>query len=284
MPQALAVAKYTLLELTRRRLVFVIVAIGVALVAGLGIAPHVLPGDHTDQDRVIALLTGLQGVVPTAMTLCAFAVGMTVINHDLDSGAVVSIFAKPISRASYTGGKLIAATGLLLLISAIFTSGSLIVVAANGGSVYGVVFWTCAALAANIVLLMLLVMILTVYINNVVAAALVLVFNYLAAQTQSLHAMVQHNVITDAIARTLVNIAYWGVPHELISNLQRQIMQMQLDTRELVVGATCDGHGSCYNPLDRVPGASGAVDIIFWAAYLVALGLVLFWAVRRKQV
>jgi hypothetical protein len=33
-----------------------------------------------------------------------------------------------------------------------------------------------------------------------------------------------------------------------------------------------------------VPGASGAVDVIFWAGYLVALALVLFWAVRRKQV
>ena len=277
MPQALAVARYTLLELTRRQLLFVIVAIGVVLVAGLGILPHVLPGNQTDKDRLIVLLTGLQGIVPTAMTLCAFAVGMTVINHDLDSGAVVSIFAKPISRASYTGGKLIAATGLLLLIAAIFAVGSMIVVAANGGGVYGVVFWTCAALAANIVLLMLLVMVLTVYINNVVAAAIVLAFNYVAGQLITLHAMVVHNVITDAIAKALINVAYWGVPHELISNLQRQIMQMQLDTRELV-----DLGGS--RPLDRVPGASGTIDILFWAAYLVALGLVLFWAVRRKQV
>jgi hypothetical protein len=82
----------------------------------------------------------------------------------------------------------------------------------------------------------------------------------------------------------VINVAYWGVPHELVSNLQRQIMQMQLDTRELVVGPLCNGNGSCYNPLDRVPGASGNVDIIFWAGYLVALSLVLFWAVRRKQV
>lgn len=284
MTQTLAVARYTLLELARRRLLVVIVAIGGVLTAGIGLAPHFLPGVQTHHDGVVVLLTGLQGVVPTAMTLCAFAVGMTVINHDLDSGAVVSIFAKPISRPSYTGGKLIAATELLLLIAAIFTVGSLIVVAANGGSVYGVVFWTCAALAANIVLLMLLVMILTVYINNVVAAALVLVFNYLAAQLIALHAMVEHNVITDSIARALINVAYWGVPHELISNLQRTILQMQLDTKDLVIGASCSGNGSCSNPLDRVPGASGTVDVIFWAGYLVALSLVLFRAVRRKQV
>ena len=38
------------------------------------------------------------------------------------------------------------------------------------------------------------------------------------------------------------------------------------------------------NPLDRVPGASAAVDIWFWFAYVVAICAVLFWSVRRKQV
>ena len=276
MTEALAVARYTLIELARRRLVAVIVAIGVVLIAGIGIAPHVLPGNQHEQDRVIVLLTGLSGVVPAAMTLCAFAVGMTVINHDLDSGAVASIFAKPVSRSCYTGGKLVAAIGLLLLIAVIFAAGSLIVVAVNGGSVYGLVFWTVAALTANIVLLMLLVMVLTVYINNIVAAAIVLVFNYLAGNVLTLHAMAKNNVITDSIAKTLINVAYWGVPHELMSNLQRQILQMQLDTRELVVGGG--------NPLDRVPGASGTVDILFWLAYVVAIVVALSWSVRRKQV
>jgi len=177
------------------------------------------------------------------------------INHDLDSGAVISIFAKPVSRSSYTGGKLLAAVSLLLLIAAVFTVGSLAVVAANGGSVYGVVFWTCAALAANIVLLMLLVMVLTVCVNNVVAAAIVLVFHYLAGQVLTLHAMVQHNVITDAIAKAMITIAYWG---------------------ELRFGGQ--------NPIDRLPDASGAIDIWFWFAYVVAICAVLVWSVRRKQV
>src|SRR5713226_6763007 len=160
MSQALAVGRYTLIELTRRRLLGVIVAIGVVLTAGIAVAPHVLR-QPTPKDGVIVVLVALGAEVPYAMTLCAFAVGMTVINHDLDSGAVVSIFAKPVSRSSYTFGKLLAAVSLLL--AAIFTAGSLGVVAANGGGVYATAFWTCAALAANIVLLMLLLMVLTVY-------------------------------------------------------------------------------------------------------------------------
>ena len=276
MPQALAVARYTLIELTRRRLLVVIVAIGVVLMAGIAIAPHVLPGQQTDTDRVIVMLTALSAEVPYAITLCAFAVGMTVINHDLDSGAVISIFAKPVSRASYTGGKLLAAISLLLLIAAIFTVGSLGVVAANGGSVYGVVFWTCAALAANIVLLMLLVMALTVSVNNIVAAALVLILHYVAGQVLTLHAMVQHNIITDAIAKAVITAFYWGVPHELTSGLQRQILQLQIQAGELRFQGN--------SPLDRLPNASGAVDIAFWFAYVVAIVLILFWSVRRKQV
>jgi ABC-type transport system involved in multi-copper enzyme maturation permease subunit len=276
MAHALAVARYTLLELTRRRLLVVILAVGVLLMGGIAIAPHVLPGMKSDTDRVIVMLTALAAVVPNAVTLCAFAVGMTVINHDLDSGAVVSIFAKPVNRASYTAGKLLAAVSLLLTITSIFTVGSLLMVAANGGGVYEVVFWTCAALAANIVLLMLLVMVFTVYVNNVVAAAIVFAFNYLAGNVLILHAMVQHNVITDAVAKTLVNVAYWGVPHELTSNLQRQILELQINIGNLRFAGQ--------SPLDRVPGASEAVDIWFWFAYVVSISVVLFWSVRRKQV
>ena len=76
--------------------------------AGIAVAPHVLPGQQTDMDRVIVMLTALAVEVPYAITLYAFAVGMTVINHDLDSGAVISIVAKPVSRAGYPGGKLLA--------------------------------------------------------------------------------------------------------------------------------------------------------------------------------
>ena len=88
--------------------------------------------------------------------------------------------------------------------------------------------------------------------------------------------MVQHNVITDAVAKALISVACWSVPHELTSDLQRQILQLQIDTGELRFGGQ--------NPIDRLPDASGAVDISFWFAYVVAICVVLFWSVRRKQV
>jgi ABC-type transport system involved in multi-copper enzyme maturation permease subunit len=201
---------------------------------------------------------------------------MTVINHDLDSGAVVSIFAKPVSRDAYSGGKLLAAIGLVVLVATIFAVGSIGVVAIDGGNAYGVVFWESAALAANAVLLMLLTMALTVYVNNVIAGGIVLVFNFIAGRVLAAHAMVQNNVITDHTLTTIVNAIYWMVPHELTSNILRQVVQLRLDTHEEVVGGT--------DPLRDIPGASTTADIAFWAGYVAVLCVLMFLAVRRKQV
>ena len=86
--------------------------------------------------------------------------------------------------------------------------------------------------------------------------------------------MVQHNVITDAVGKAVISVAYWGVPHELTSDLQRQILQLQIDT------VTFDSEVR----IRSTPDASGAIDIWFWFAYVVAICAVLFWSVRRKQV
>jgi hypothetical protein len=83
-------------------------------------------------------------------------------------------------------------------------------------------------------------------------------------------------VIKDTVVKTTLNVAYWGVPHELTTDLQRQILQLQIQAGHLRFAGP--------SPLDRVPVASGSADIAFWLAYVVAITLILFWSVRRKQV
>jgi ABC-type transport system involved in multi-copper enzyme maturation permease subunit len=283
---AIAVARYTLLELSRRRLLLVFVAIAVFLTAGLGLAPLFLPGMSSADDRAVFVLGGISRVDGLAIELCAFAIGMTVINHDLDSGAIVAILAKPVTRLSYAVGKLAAALLLLLLLVSVFTAGSLLVVALDGGGHVTVLFWFFAANAANFVLLMVLVMILTVYLNSIVAAAIVVAFNFVQDQVSIVHAMVANNVITDHILRPVVDTIYWLVPHQLLSNLDRDIAIANVNVN---CATGCPGmqpNQADYlaHLLARIPGASGTGDVVYWLAYLFVVCAILYASLRLKQV
>jgi ABC-type transport system involved in multi-copper enzyme maturation permease subunit len=274
--RAMAVARYTLVELWRRRVVLVFVVIALVLTAGLGIIPLVAPGFQTGEDRSLFLLTSLSRSAALAVEICAFAVGMTVINHDLDSGAIVAIFAKPVSRLAYAGGKLGAAAVALLFVDVIIAAGSMLVVALNGGGHMAVLFWFYAVTVANMLLVMVLVMILTVYLNNIVAAVIVFVFTFVQDFIGAAHAMVVNHVLSNAWLNAVINIFYWVLPHPLASNLQRDIIETQIRLSE----ARFEGR----SPLDSIPGASGNGDIVYWLAYLAVLCVLLYLAVRRKQV
>jgi ABC-type transport system involved in multi-copper enzyme maturation permease subunit len=283
---AIAVARYTLLELSRRRLLLVFAGIAVLLTAGLGLAPLFLPGMSSADDRAVFVLGGISRVDGLAIELCAFAIGMTVINHDLDSGAIVAILAKPVTRLSYALGKLAAALFLVLLIVGVFTAGSLLVVALDGGGHANVLFWFFATNAANFMLLMVLVMILTVYLNNIVAAAIVVAFSFVQNQVSILHTMVQSNVITDHILRPAVEAFFSVVPHQLLSNLDRDIAIANFNAN---CATGCPGmkpSPALYlaDQLSRIPGASGSGDAVYWLAYLLVVCAILYVALRRKQV
>ncbi|HEX6350493.1 MAG TPA: hypothetical protein VF160_14015 [Candidatus Dormibacteraeota bacterium] len=279
MSKTLAVSRYSLLELWRRRIVLVVVLVAVALVAGTGVVPHAVPGFRTDTDRTIFILDTLSRLVGLAASLCAYAVGMTIINHDLESGTAVALFAKPVSRVGYALGKLVTAAGLLLAIAALLGGGTILLVALNGGGHVQVVFWFAAATAANTVLLLVLLMILSVYINNIVAAVIVLAFNYVDGVVVTGHTLVQENLITSAPLQWIVDFFYWALPHPLYSDLQRDVVRLQLGTAGPHVTQAMK-----QQTIERTIAASSASDVVFWLGYLAVLCALLVLAVRRKQV
>jgi ABC-type transport system involved in multi-copper enzyme maturation permease subunit len=284
---ALAVARYTLLELARRRLILFFVGIAIVFTAGLGLAPLVIPGLTTADEKTVFVLGGITKVDSIAIELCAFAVGMIVINHDLDSGAIVGILAKPITRLGYAAGKLVAALFLLLLLVAVLIAGSMLVAVIDGSDNLDTLFAFFAANAANWMLLMILVMILTVYLNNIVAAAIVVAFSFAQDQISTLHAAVENGVITDRILGGIVNSLYWVVPHPLVSNMGRAIVIAQYNVNCAANG--CPGMKPSpaeylANELARIPGASGGGEIVYWFAYLTVVCALLYVALRRKQV
>ena len=280
MTQTLAVARYTLVEISRRRLLLVFVVVGIVLTVGLGVFPMVVPGFRTDQDKVIFILSVLPGPVALALELCAFGIGMTVINHDVDSGSIVAILAKPLTRLSYTGGKLAAALSVLVMVGAVFTAGSTFATWINAGSEAQLTFWFFAASVANFLLLTVLVMVLTVYLNNIVAAGIVVAFSFIQNFVSGAHADVQGGIITNPAGEAAINFFYWIVPHPLVSNLRREVATLTFINNPPPPGL----HVTLAHQLASVPSASSSGDVIYWLAYLVALCVILYVAVRRKQV
>jgi len=60
--KALAVGRYTLLEMSRRRLLIVFVLVAIVLTAALGIAPFLLPGMTSADERASFILSGIARV------------------------------------------------------------------------------------------------------------------------------------------------------------------------------------------------------------------------------
>src|SRR6202171_5034197 len=167
---AAAVARYTLVELSRRRILlvfFIIGALGIALI-GIGLkvfasafnsvvitGPNGTAPDPAKLQRAFELsfVNNLIDVLGFFSLLIAFGIGMTVIYHDLDSGAAVSIFSKPVSRAAFTAGKLAAA-----IVGVLGVEARLMMFLFGTGNLGGALWIETVTQVANAVTVMLLVM------------------------------------------------------------------------------------------------------------------------------
>lgn len=273
--RATAVAMYTLVELSRRRLLLLFLVLETLLVAGIGIAPLVVRSAASEEERALSVLSTLSGVAGGALLVCAIGLGLAVIRNDLDSGAIVAILAKPVSRLAYAGGKLIAAALLLTALNGLFGVATIGLLALYGGSHVEAVPWFFAVLAANAVIWMVLVMVLSVYLHNVLAAVVAIAVLFLQAVFGELHTLIQSHAITARPWITLAEAGYWLLPRPLASNLEREVLSASLRLHP--------GNRPPV-PLSAIPGASGAADVLVWFVYLaVACGL-LYVALRRKQV
>jgi len=297
----LAVARYTLIELSRRRILLVLTVIGALGIAAIGgafkIAASVNPAsisfgggpgsgpiDPAKLDRVneIEFVIQLIGVIGFFAVLIAFAIGMTAIYHDLESGAAVGIFSKPVSRLAFTAGKILAAVAAMVVIVGLLSLETRLVMALFGGGLEGAMWVETVAAVANGVLVMLIVLALSTWMNNIIAAVVAFVYNVvIATVVVSLHNSLVAGFLGDnAFLNGAVNVAYWLVPHHLMSDAQRQLAQAE---GELFAAAGSGGP----TPADFVNGVAGASDlqdIIWWAFLVVLMAALVYLAVRRRQV
>ena len=187
---ALAVVRYSLVELTRRRILIVFFAVGavgiVGIAALLKVFTTALTGnvsfgssgsdlDPATLDRALELgfVSDIISVLGIFALLIAFGIGMTVIYHDLESGAAISIFSKPVSRAAFTAGKVAAAiVAMVAIVGVLSLEARLVMFLFGTGDLGPALWWETVAQVANAVTLMLLVMALSTWMNNIVAAVM----------------------------------------------------------------------------------------------------------------
>jgi ABC-type transport system involved in multi-copper enzyme maturation permease subunit len=301
----LAVARYTLVELSRRRILlvfFVIGALGIAAIGGafkivasvnpqsvsFGGGPGSGPIDPAKLDRVNELQFVIQliSVVGFFALLIAFAIGMTAIYHDLESGAAVGIFSKPVSRLAFTAGKVLAALAAMVVIVGLLSLETRLVMALFGGGLEGALWVETVAAVANALVVMLIVLALSTWMNNIIAAVVAFVYNVVIANIAvSLHQSLVAGFLGDnGLLKAALNVLYWLVPHHLMSDAQRQLAQAEYELFAAANAANGGGGPTATDFVNAAPGGSDIQDILWWAFFVALVSTLVYFGVRRRQV
>jgi ABC-type transport system involved in multi-copper enzyme maturation permease subunit len=295
----LAVARYTLLDLSRRRILLVFFVIGALGIAAIGIGLKVFssnfaggvtfgpPGTTPDPGKVnrfleLMFVTDLVGALGLFALLIAFGIGMTAIYHDLESGAAVAIFSKPVSRLAFTVGKVCAAVVAMVVIVGLLSIEAMLFGLLFGGGLEQTLAGDAVAQVANAVTLMLIVLALSTWMNNIVAAIVAFIYNGAAGVVVALHAQLVAGFLGDnAVLKNGLNVLYWLVPHQLVSDAPRELVKAEV---ELFASSDPSGGPDMASALASVPGPSGATDILWWLFVVALMATLVYVAVRRRQV
>ena len=294
----LAVARYTLIELSRRRILlvlFIIGAVGIALIGGAlklisvtnpssvsgGFGP---PGSVAPDPALFDRVTELQfvsqliDVVGFFALLIAFAIGMTAIYHDLESGAAVGIFSKPVSRFAFTAGKVIAALVAMIVIVGLLSIETRLAMSLFGGGLEGALWVETLAAVANAALLMLVVLTLSTWMNNIIAAVVAFIYNVVTGVITFVHNLADNGVITRQRGQDDLRI----VPSLAGERRQAAVQRRHRRRREASITSSGPQTRRTKPWRCRLHPASG--DILWWAFVVCFFAGLVYYAVRRRQV
>ena len=145
-----------------------------------------------------------------------------------------------------------------------------------GGGLEGALTGEVLAVVANSVVVMLIVLSLSTWMNNIVAAVVTFVYyNVITGVISFVHNLADNGVITNNVVKTIFDIVYWVVPHQLVSSAVSDVARAQ-------VGFS--GSQSSSQALAGIPQASGPGDIAWWAFTVCVFAGLVYYSVRRRQV
>src|SRR5256885_9408771 len=144
---------------------------------------------------------------------------MTAIYHDLDSGAAVSIFSKPVSRLAFATGKVGAAVAGLIAIVGLLALEARLVMFLFGGGLENALTGQLVAVMANAIVVMLIVLSLSTWINNILAAVVTFIyFNVITGIITTVHLVADAGVIGNTAVRNVFDVLYWLVPPHAVGD------------------------------------------------------------------
>ena len=151
-----------------------------------------------------------------------------------------------------------------------------------GGGLEQAMWIETLASVANAMLLMVIVLALSTWMNNIVAAIVAFIYSFVGGVVVALHAQLGAlgALSAPAIVRSVLSVLYWLVPHQLMSDAQRQIVKAEFE----MFKPQGQGAPTADQILRSVPGASGIQDILWWAFLVALMATFVYIAVRRRQV
>lgn len=248
MSGAVAVARNTIREVVRQRMMLVLALFGVGLLA----ASQVLSPIALGEGKKVVTDFGLAGSSLLA-TLLAVVLGSSLLHKELERRTIYAVMAKPIRRAEFLLGKFL---GLWVTAAALVVgmTGILLVLLAT---VYGDSPWLLLGSMALTIVELGVITALVVFFSAFTTPALTALFTAAAIVVGHFADDLLYFATQGAspfLAKTTEAI-YWLVPHLAVFNVRGQVV-----------------HGVAVEPERLVFGA--AYGLLYVAALLIAAGAV----------
>ena len=194
----LTVARFTLHELLKSKILFVTLFIGVLITVATFVATEFTYGTPAK----VALDFGFGMLSLSSLGISLF-MGATLLPNELDSRTVYMVISRPVPRWCFILGKILGLMGVLVInvfILSVFTIACLLLL---GGDLNQVIVTTAAFNILESLLLLLVVVFLSLFLNSILSSStafLVLFLGHAVQETQSI-TFVQNRAVFEYILK-----------------------------------------------------------------------------------
>jgi ABC-type transport system involved in multi-copper enzyme maturation permease subunit len=215
MNQVLAIARASLLEHVRRKLIAFFVLGSLAFTGFLlyvaTTQESALARTFAYSDSALATFASLS-FLPLFALLAALAVSMGNINRPFTSGEILMVLARPVSRVQFAAGRLVASVAVVVALCALLAVETQVVSVVDTGSLFSLLWGHWAAAAFSLCVIAALT---TLFSSALAAPGLAAVLGYLVYQGVGPvtlgHNLVRQGTLHGGLAR-IIDAAYYLMP------------------------------------------------------------------------